>query len=285
MDYFQDKVAVVTGGASGIGRALCAALVARGARVVVADIEQGALDRACTELGAAGGTVVGCKTDVTVKDSVSALADFTWQRFGGCDLLFSNAGIGLKEAQRRLWTLPEADWSWGMQVNLFGVVNGIRAFVPRMLADGRAGHLITTSSANGGLAPLPVTPIYAATKAAATAVTEVLNYQLQMDASKLSAHVLIPGPYVINTNILNSERNRPGAAPAAEGYRSMAELAEKSGLSTRLTEPSEVAEYCLRGVEKNQFWIVPESAPLDPRFERRVEHIRNLTRPVPGDFS
>jgi NAD(P)-dependent dehydrogenase (short-subunit alcohol dehydrogenase family) len=282
MSYFHGKTAVVTGGASGIGRALCQALLAQGAQVVIADIEQSALDRACAELGG-GAALAGCRTDVTAPDSVAALADFTWQRFGACELLFNNAGVGLKEAQRRLWTLPPADWSWGFQVNLFGAINGIRAFVPRMLDSGRRCHVINTSSSNGGLAPLPTTPIYAASKAAITSVTEVLNYQLQMEQADISAHILFPGPHLVNTNILNSERNRPGGG-AAGGYTSMRELAEKSGIAFEITEPEDVARYCLAGIEQGRFWIVPDTAPADARFERRVRHIRELTRPQVSEF-
>lgn len=282
MNYFSEKTAVVTGGASGIGRALCQALLAQGARVVIADIEQSALDRACAELGALG-PVAGFKTDVTAPVSMDALADFTWDRFGACELLFNNAGVGLKEAQRRLWTLTPEDWNWGLQVNVVGVVNGIRAFAPRMLASGRAGHIINTSSSNGGLAPLPTTPIYAATKAAVTSITEVLNYQLQMEQAKVVAHVLFPGPHLVNTNILNSDRNRPDAAAPA-GYTSMQELAEKSGVAFQLTEPADVARYCLAGVEQGRFWIVPDTAPADARFERRATHIRELTRPRIEEF-
>jgi len=282
MSYFRDKTAVVTGGASGIGRALCQALLNGGAQVVIADIEQSALDRSCAELSSLG-AVAAFKTDVTDPESVAALADFTWARFGGCELLFNNAGVGLKEAQRRLWTLTPNDWSWGWQVNVAGVVNGIRAFAPRMLESGNAGHIVNTSSSNGGLAPLPTTPIYAATKAAVTSITEVLNYQLQMEQSKVLAHVLFPGPHLVNTNILNSDRNRPDAAAPA-GYTSMRELAEKSGIAFALTEPEDVARYCLAGVERGRFWIVPDSAPVDARFERRAAHIRELTRPRIEEF-
>src|SRR5690242_2793841 len=115
MSYFHGKTAVVTGGASGIGRALCAALLGQGAQVVVADIEQTALDNTCSELSGLG-NAIGFKTDVTSPDSLEALADFTWKQFGGCNLLFNNAGVGIKEAQRRLWTLPPKDWSWGFEV-------------------------------------------------------------------------------------------------------------------------------------------------------------------------
>lgn len=282
MSYFKGKTAVVTGGASGIGRALCQLLLQKGAQVIMADIEQQALDRSYSELGG-GDKLATQRTDVTQPESLEALADFTWQRFGGCNLLFNNAGVGLKEAQRRLWTLPPRDWDWGFQVNTYGAINGIRAFVPRMLAAGNSGHIVNTSSSNGGLAPLPTTPIYAATKAAVTSVTEVLNYQLQMEGGKLLAHILYPGPHLVNTNILDSERNRPGGGSAG-GYTSMRELAEKSGIAFQLTEPEDVARYCLAGVERGDFWIVPEGAEPDPRFERRVRHIREGTRPQVSEF-
>lgn len=285
MGYFQGKTAVVTGGASGIGYELSKALLAGGARVVIADIEQAALDRACAELGV---DVTALRTDVTAPAALEALAEFTWARHGGCDLLFNNAGVGIKEAQRRLWTLPPEDWNWGVQVNFLGAVNGVRAFVPRMLAAGRPGHIINTSSSNGGLASLPTTPIYASTKAALTSMTEVLNYQLQMDKSLLQAHLLFPGPNLVNTNILNSERSRPqqlrGADAPLPGYASMKELAEKSGINFQLTEPADVAAYCLRGIEQGQFWIMHEAMVNDTRLERRTQHIQEQTRPSITEF-
>jgi hypothetical protein len=118
-----------------------------------------------------------------------------------------------------------------------------------------------------------------------TSITEVLNYQLQMESSALLAHVLFPGPHLVNTQILNSERNRPEDERSGQGYTNMRELAEKSGIAFKLTEPADVARYCLAGIELQRFWIVPDTAPVDARFERRVQHVRELTRPQVSDFS
>ena len=132
---FNGKVAVITGGASGVGRALGDRLVREGARVVLADIDQGRLDVTVAEIGAEAGLAV----DVTKEASVAALADSIFDRFGAVHLLFNNAGVGLGEAQRAIWTLPMNDWRWGFDVNVLGVVHGIRSFVPSIPRPETAG--------------------------------------------------------------------------------------------------------------------------------------------------
>jgi NAD(P)-dependent dehydrogenase (short-subunit alcohol dehydrogenase family) len=135
MHDFHGRVTVITGGASGVGRAIGARLVREGAHVVLADIDHDRLDTTVAEIGAAAGLTV----DVTKEASVEALADQVFDRFGTVHLLFNNAGVGLGEAQRAIWTLPMNDWRWGFDVNVLGVVHGIRAFVPRMLERGEDG--------------------------------------------------------------------------------------------------------------------------------------------------
>jgi NAD(P)-dependent dehydrogenase (short-subunit alcohol dehydrogenase family) len=250
--------------------------------VVVADIEAAALERALEALGQLGGKVIGVVTDVTRPDSVDNLAEKAFEAFNGVHIVCNNAGVGIKEAQRRLWTLTENDWAWGYNVNVMGVVNGIRAFVPRMLEAGDSGHIVNTSSGNGGLTSLPTTPIYASSKAAVTSLTEVLHYQFLMDGAPLQAHLLFPGPHLVNTNILASERNRPQAlrddnTPA--GYLSMAELARSSGVDFQLTEPMEVAETCMAGIENDQFWILPPSDRQDSKVRERTASILARSNP------
>ncbi len=274
---FEGRVAVVTGGASGVGRALGAALLREGARVVLADVEKGALERTTAELGESGGEISSRVTDVSDGASVEALAAHAFDAHGAVHLLFNNAGIGLGEAQRRVWTLPETDWSWGLGVNVWGVIHGIRAFVPRMLASGEPGWVVNTSSGNGGLTILPTTPIYSATKAALTSITETLHYQLLMEDAAIGASALFPGPFLVNTQILNSGRNRPAElsdpdSPGAD-YVSMEDLARSSGVRFRLTEPEEVAGYCLEGVRAGKFWILPPSEDQDARVRARYEGI------------
>ena len=193
MRDFSGKVAVVTGGASGVGRAIAAQLAGDGAKVVIADVDADSIGRTRGELASQGLTVDGMEVDVTNPDSVDALAERVFAKYGNVHLLFNNAGVGIKEAKRRIWTIPEKDWQWTYSVNVIGVTNGIRAFVPTMLERGEEGHVINTSSGNGGIASLPTTPVYASSKAAVTSLTEVLHFQFLIDDAKLQAHVLFPG--------------------------------------------------------------------------------------------
>lgn len=276
MESYKGRVAVITGGASGVGRALGEQLAAEGARVVLADIDQSRLDAAAQEIAAdTGADVIGLKVDVTKPDSVDALAEAVWSRFGAVHLLFNNAGVGLGEAQRPFWSLPVNDWRWGFDVNVFGVVYGIRSFVPRMLASGEEGVVVNTSSSNGGLRSLPNTPIYAATKAAVTSISEVLYQQLLREGSKVRAAVLFPGPHVVNTSILASKRNRPEDYGDADGnqpaYETMEDLVRTTGLKMALTEPEEVATFALAGIRAGKFWLLPESAENDQKLRERID--------------
>jgi NAD(P)-dependent dehydrogenase (short-subunit alcohol dehydrogenase family) len=273
MQDLKGRVAVVTGGASGVGRAIGARLVAEGAKVVLADINQERLDEAAADLG--GGTV-GLKVDVTKEESVQALADQVFERHGAVHLLFNNAGVGLGEAQRKIWTLPLNDWRWGIDVNVLGVVHGIKAFVPRMLESGEEGVVINTSSTNGGLRSLPNTPIYAATKAAVTSISEVLYQQLLREGGKVRAAVLFPGPHTVNTSIMASRRVRPteyaGDTPEPPvAYETMQDLVRTTGLKLQLTEPEEVADFAVDGVRAGRFWLLPESEEGDKMIRVRTD--------------
>ena len=251
-EEYQGKTAVITGGASGVGRSMCELFARQGMNVVMADVEAAALDAACTALSSQGLHVIGIQADVTSPESMALLETASREAFGNVHILCNNAGVGIKEAQRRIWTLTPNDWEWGYGVNVMGITNGIRAFVPGMLAHGQKGHVVNTSSGNGGLASMPTTPIYASTKAAVTSISEVLHYQFLMEGAALQAHVLFPGPHLVNTNILSSMRNRPEQLrdddePVA--YTTMQSLAKASGIKNmQLTEPEEVAERCLQGI-------------------------------------
>jgi NAD(P)-dependent dehydrogenase (short-subunit alcohol dehydrogenase family) len=274
----KGKVAVITGGAGGVGFALARALAGEGAKIAIADIDQAAIDASVAELKKGGHDAIGVKTDVTKQESVDALAAAVFAKFGNVHLLFNNAGVGLGEAQRRIWTLPVKDWQWGFAVNVMGIVHGIRSFVPHMLEKGEEGMVINTSSANGGLFSLPTTPIYAATKAAVTSVTEVLHYQFLMDKAKLKAAILFPGPNVVNTRILDSNRNRPaefsdGSDNKPHTYKSMRELVEATGLKMQLTEPEDVAAFAVESVKADRFWMLPGSSAHDAAIRGRAETI------------
>lgn len=285
MRDFKGRVAVITGGASGVGRAIGTQLAAEGARVVLADIDQARLDATAAEIVAeTGGDVIGLKVDVTKPESVDALADAVWARHGAVHLLFNNAGVGLGEAQRTLWSLPANDWHWGFDVNVFGVVYGIRSFVPRMLASGEEGVIINTSSSNGGLRSLPNTPIYAASKAAVTSISEVLHQQLLREGDRVRAAVLFPGPHVVNTSILASKRNRPADYGDDDGnkpaYETMEDLVRTTGLKMALTEPEEVASFAIEGVRQGKFWLLPESADGDLKVSERTANLLARANPA-----
>jgi NAD(P)-dependent dehydrogenase (short-subunit alcohol dehydrogenase family) len=287
MRDFSEKVAVITGGASGVGRALAVKLAQGGARVVIADINADAIAKARQELARDGLVVDGMEVDVTSSESVNALAERVFGAYENVHLLFNNAGVGIKEAKRRIWTLDEKDWQWGFAVNVMGVANGIRAFVPTMLERGEEGHVVNTTSGNGGLFSLPTTPVYASSKAAVTSLTEVLHSQFLMDKAKLQAHLLYPGPNLVNTNILNSDQNRPEAfkktGEAAPGYVSMEALAKSAGVAFKLTEPEEVADMALDGVRAGRFWILSKEGTADKSLKRRTQSILERENPVlPG---
>jgi len=288
MREFAGKVAVVTGGASGIGRALVERFAREGMRVVVADVEKTALDKAVGELRAKGAEVTGIVTDVRHREAVQALADASFDTYGAVHILCNNAGVATMEMGDTLWTSRDNDWRWCFQVNVWGVLNGIKAFVPAMLEAGEEGHVINTSSGNGGLYPLPTTPIYATTKAAVTTISEVLHYQFQMSGAKLKAGVLFPGPHIVDTGIFQAARNRPEDLPYEREpippptLEQTKEMMVQAGMEWAVTQPAEVADYTLEAIRNDQFWILPASERVDTNVRARLESILARTNPVLG---
>jgi NAD(P)-dependent dehydrogenase (short-subunit alcohol dehydrogenase family) len=202
MSAFADlegKVAVVTGGASGIGKGIAEALKNEGVELVIADIEDGALQATAEELGA-----TGIQTDVSSAESVGALATEVVERFGTAHVLVNNAGIG---PMGRIADLTLDDWKWMVGVNLWGVIHGIHAFLPILKGNEEGGHIVNTSSM-AGLVGMPGLGSYTLTKYGVLGLTEVLAKELEEDGSKVGATVLCPG--TIHTNIGTSSRNRPG---------------------------------------------------------------------------
>lgn len=194
----EGKVAVVTGGASGIGRGIAEELVARGAKVVIADIEQGALDMAAAEIGATG---IHC--DVSDFASVKALADETVRQFGKVDIIVNNAGVG---SVAFIENMTIDDWKWMLGVNLWGTIHGIQAFLPLLLANPDGGHIAATTSI-GGFTTMPMLAPYSVSKYGVVAAMEGLKLEMGAAGHNIGVTILAPGP--ITSNIHKSQRNRP----------------------------------------------------------------------------
>ncbi len=208
----RGKVAVVTGGASGIGMGIARQLIAEGMQVVIGDIEAGLLRKAADDLGA-----VGILTDVSDLDSVRALARSATERFGTVHVVCNNAGVGPLAA---IADLTMADWHWIIGVNLYGVIHGVQTFLPVLQANEDGGHIVNTASMAGLVAP-PRLGAYSVTKFGVVALTEVLAAELAQTGSKVGVSVLCPG--VVRTNIGTSSRNRPAHLAAGPPGRRRAQ--------------------------------------------------------------
>lgn len=260
---FAGKVAVITGAASGIGRGLAERGHARGLKLVLADRDAAALASLAASLDGA----IAVPTDVADPASVSALADAAWDAFGGVDLLFNNAGI---MATGYVWEIEPARWDASINVNLKGILHGIRSFVPRMIAQGR-GHVINTASI-GGFAASPLMAPYSVTKAAAVAITESLHAELVMIGAPVGVSLLAPGP--VKTAIFDNPFGDI-ANPAAEGFvKELRHMLETYGL-----ESAPFADKVYEALAEGQFWIVPQPEALDPMFKARVETILERRTP------
>jgi NAD(P)-dependent dehydrogenase (short-subunit alcohol dehydrogenase family) len=249
MDALAGKVAVITGGASGIGQAVAERAAAEGMKIVLADIEKDALNETARLLSNNGAEVLAVVTDVSDAASVEALRDRALDRFGVVHLLHNNAGVG---GGGLAWTVTEADWKWILGVNLWGVIHGIRAFVPVMLAQGE-GHVVNTASMAGMLSPQLMAP-YCVTKHSVVTLSECLYRDLRLVGSNVGVSVLCPG--FVRTGISESERNRPVWAPApeadavTEGLRAAVGQLVADGIN-----PSVVADHVLDAVRANHFYI------------------------------
>jgi NAD(P)-dependent dehydrogenase (short-subunit alcohol dehydrogenase family) len=289
MTELAGRVAVVTGGASGIGRAIGERFARAGATVVLADIEEKALARAADALRAAGANVSAVVCDVTRFESVQAAEREVIARHGKVHLLFNNAGVGAHE-DVPIWELPLNDWRWTFAVNVWGVIHGIKAFVPGMLAHGEAGHVVNTSSGNGGLIVVPTTPSYSASKAAVSMITETLHLQLLMHRSKLKAHVLYPGPHIVASNIFDAKRNRPAELAREQPQVAppvtldvLKQLAASQGRAFEATTPEEVAEQAYQGVVRGDYYILPATPESEARLRARYEGVLARKNPDLGD--
>ena len=254
MKEFKDKVAVVTGAASGIGRAMAKRFAVEGMKVVLADIEQGALAETEGEMKASGATVLAVSTDVSKATDVEALAKKTVDAFGAVHVLCNNAGVGSPGGP--MWKRTVADWQWVLGVNLWGVIHGIRVFVPIMRAQDTEGHIVNTSSVLG-LFPVPWTGIYNVTKYAIVALSETLHHELTLTGAKVKVSVLCPG--WVNTRLADSERNRPAELrnpPAQAGPQAkLIEQAIHEFMAAGLA-PEQVADDTFNAIRDEKFYIL-----------------------------
>ncbi len=283
MQDFNGKVAVVTGGASGIGRSLVKELLAEGARVVIADVEQAALDRVLEEFAGAG-EVQGQVTDVSSRESVQALADHVFETYGACHLLFNNAGVAAPSAN--VWETTENDWKWVHGVNVMGVLNGIWAFVPRMIESGEEGHVINTSSGDGGISPLPYQSVYASSKAAVSCISECLAAQLQSENTRLGASVFYPSGGLLDTGIWTTDRNRPQDLAREKPYDPVPTVAdfkvamEAAGVEIQFQDLDELARYCLQGIRDQRFVIMIRVEEAEQTLRDRAARIGRAELPI-----
>lgn len=293
MQDLAGRVAVITGGAGGIGRAMGQRFAAQGMRIALADVQEDPLAQTVKELEADGAEVIGIPTDVTSFDSVVALRDATLSAFGGVHVVCNNAGIGAG-AEGWMWQHELNDWRWAIAVNLSGVIHGINAFVPAMIEGVDEGHLVNTSSGNGGIAPLSGTPQYAVTKAGVVTLTECLDAQLQDAGTRLRASVLFPGPHMLRTGIFESWRSRTSEfakeRERTTPYTTVEALEEQmkaAGIVIAYTDPLEVADQVVDAVKNQTFWILPPSENTDTQITLRSQSMLARSNPdylrrVPG---
>lgn len=263
MKDLRGKVAVVTGAAAGIGKALSLRWLAEGMSVVIADWNADELETTCSELSAAGGDVLACVTDVSDPQSMQNLAAKAYARYSRVDLLCNNAGI-LGPHGDELWKIDQSDWNRVFAVNLHGPLNGFRAFLPAMIASGEEAHIVTTASM-ASFSATPVVPCYTASKHAILAVCEALRLQLQEGGSKVTTSVLLPGR--TNTNLVALER---GFADAKSAEKDFDEILRRSGILRAAIEPSETASVVAEAVKRGDFWIFPNEGSRD-RIASRIE--------------
>ncbi|MCW7944699.1 alcohol dehydrogenase [Streptomyces hygroscopicus] len=279
------QVAVVTGAASGIGLAMARRFAAEGLRVVLADVEQGALEKAAALLREGGAVVHARVVDVGERAEVLALAEDVYERFGAVHVLCNNAGVG-SGAEGRMWEHDPNDWAWAFAVNVWGVFHGIQAFVPRMIAGGEPGHIVNTSSGDGGVAPLPTASVYAVTKAAVVTMTESLYAHLKAEHARVGASVLFPGPHMLRTGLWESHRNRPARyakrKPRRTPYRDLAQweaAMRAAGHEVRFTPVEEVAGLVVDGVRADRFWLLPDSEHSDAQIRARARSMLDRANP------
>jgi len=260
MQDFRDKVAVVTGGASGIGLAIAASLAREGVAVAIADIDLDAAAKACAEIEARGGRAIPVACDVTSEASMAKAADEASATLGEIQLLANNAGAfmlsGLEDTKR-------SDWEWLLEINVMGVVNGLHTFLPRMRAQNAPCHIINTASVSGHI-PTPGLAIYTASKFAVVGLTESLR--LELAGSSIGVSVLCPG--IVNTGLLDSSRKHR----AEKHGPSTSDPSPMDAVITQGSDPALLGDQVVDAVKAGEFYIFTHPG-LRPAFEKRFKDI------------
>ena len=285
MKDFKDKVAVITGAASGIGRGVAGQCAKEGMNVVLADIEEPALKQVEKELKASGADVLAVRTDVSKFKDIEALAQKTLDTFGGIHLLFNNAGVQVESSSRKPpWEYTLADWEWVMGVNLWGVIHGIKVFVPIMLEQNTECHLVNTSSM-AGLITEPQLVIYATTKASVIKISEAMYLQLQQRKAKLGVSVLCPA--FVTSDLGDAARNRPRelSNPAETRQEteqpSLLKKIQKGNWNT--LSPEQCAELVFKSIREGTFYILTDPL-IDTLMKQRIDNILKRQNPALPEF-
>ncbi len=275
MDY-EGKVAVITGGAGGIGFGLAQIAARRGMKVALADIEAPVLEAAEQRLQEAGVPTLAIQTDVSNADSVNALADRVFDEWGAVDLLCNNAGVNVI-ITRPVWALSRGDWEWVIGVNQWGLINGLQAFLPRMLEQDTPGHILNTSSAAGVIAG-PGLAAYKASKHASLAISETLFHDLRRADSAIGVSVFCPD--VVKTGLRQAARNRPDHL-RDDSEKTPGEVAAEKRLQANPgLSPDEAAELAWKGMDAGQLYVFTGSWTIGAARERLEDMEAGVPRVV-----
>ena len=279
MKDFKNKVVVITGGGSGFGREFGLISARMGMKIVLADVQQDALDKVKKELEEQGAEVLAMRCDVRHANEVQALADATMQRFGAVHLVFNNAGVG---SGGLIWENTQADWEWVLGVNLWGVIHGVRIFTNLMLDCAKKdpeyeGHIVNTASM-AGLLNAPTMGVYNVSKHAVVSLTETLYHDLQLAQAPIGASVLCP--YFVPTGISQSHRNRPDdvASGKVTASQKAAQGMSDKAVSSGKVSATEVAENTFKAIRDEQFYIFSHPSAL-ANVQERMEDILTLRNP------
>lgn len=284
MKEFRDQVAVITGAASGIGNGIAERCADEGMKVVLADVEKSALSKTEKALKAKGAEVLSVLTDVSKAKDVETLAKKTLDKFGKVDLLVNNAGV---VAGSTIWDSTPADWEWVMGVNLWGVIYGLRTFVPIMMKQDTESHIVNTASATG-LVSYGLSAPYQVTKHAVVALSENLYYSLKQQKANINVSVLCTA--WVKTRVLNSGRNRPSKQKDTSKKKSVGqESISRYGKKMRQAiqdgmSPSEVADYVFKAIENKQLYILTHSSETTPLVKKRMENLLHGQNPSDVDI-